>query len=68
VGDMLEMMGGGVWDIDAELNKMRSEDTQAEAEGSSKNTLTTPATGRGKLGKGLFNSGMKRIGSGKRRW
>ncbi|KAF8456894.1 hypothetical protein BGX38DRAFT_884387 [Terfezia claveryi] len=67
-GDMLEMMGGGVWDIDTELNKMRSEDTQAEAEGpSKKNALATPTTGRGKLSKGLFNSGTRRVGSGKRR-
>ena len=67
-GDMLEMMGGGVWDIDEELNKMRTEDTQAvEAEGLRK-TLATPATARGKLGKGLFSSGTRRVGSGKRRW
>ncbi|KAF8421592.1 hypothetical protein EV426DRAFT_608312 [Tirmania nivea] len=67
-GDMLEMMGGGVWDIDAELNKMRSEDAQVETEGSSKNALVTPATGRGKLGKELFSSGTRRVRSGKRRW
>ena len=65
--DMLEMMGGGVWDIGEELNKIRGEDTQPEADGLSK-ALATPATGRGKLVKGLFNSGTRRVGSGKRRW
>lgn len=61
------MMGGGVWDIGEELNKIRGEDTQPEADGLSK-ALATPATGRGKLVKGLFNSGTRRVGSGKRRW
>lgn len=62
-GDMLELMGGGLWDIDDELRKMGNKDS---AGGDS--NLITPAPNSRKAGvKGLFSSGLRKSGSGTRR-
>lgn len=55
--DMLDLMGGGVWDINDELNKIRGEDMEGP-----KSSKPVPSAARnGKLGKGKGpSSGSKR--------
>jgi len=63
--DMLDLMGGGVWDIDDELNKIRSEDTEGP-KGLASSKPVPSAARNGKLGKGKgLSSGSKRPGQWK---
>ena len=63
--DMLDLMGGGVWDIDDELNKIRSEGSEGSKVLASSKPVPSAARSR-RLGKGKrISSGSKRLGQWK---